>query len=646
MLSSSCALEAPASSSRSRCVPTALVALASRVALLAFLLPLAGPPYDSSFHLLPPGALQERRALDSAVVRALAPLASWDGAYFLHLAAPWGGYAYEQFHAFFPALPAALSAAARALPLSPRPALLLTGALLSVACFVAAAVALEDLTRRVTRCRAASRAAALAFCVSPGGVFFSALYTEAPFAALAFAGLALCEAAADAAEGGGGSGGERVRPPPQIHWVRRAYLRLAGGAALLCAASAVRSNGLTTALFVAWSGARIWRAGAARERRAAASAVAVGSVGGGRGRRALSRCYAWLAHWAGVALLCALVCVPFITFQWYAHALYCAPAPAALRNALHAVLGGAPLPGLDAWGGGARGTSYGAPSWGEDAPHRDLHDRPWCGGDGSEPPSLFHVLLHPPTPYAFVQATHWGVGLGRRWVAPNQLPQFALATPMACAALSAFLFAIAGGGCWAQQRVCSEGLCEGCGGVGMSGVESPVPQEGGDKPNTREEVTAGGGVVRRREGGRGVRGGSRPPPVSLLVSHTPCDGGVATSTEWAELSEIITDALTPLLWQQQQQEPAPAPLPPLALSSRTRTLPYVAHWVLLAGATIVAAHPQVATRLCAAACPALYWWLARTWRRGGRVMRAALAVWCVGYSLVGGALFMHSMNWT
>jgi phosphatidylinositol glycan class V len=240
---------------------TAYIALLSRLLVISFTCcaGLLGSPYDTSFPLLParPGLAPEALALDGAVLAVLAPLARWDGVYYLHLASPWGSYGDgEHLSAFLPGFPFALRCARAALRpleaaglLSPRPALLLGGVALNVACFVVAAVALEALTARVLG--RGGRAAALAFCASPGGVFFSAVYTEAPFAAATFLGLLALEGVV--AWGGGGGGARRRGSAGGGGGSAGAAVCLATGAAVLAAAAALRSNGALGAVFVAWA---------------------------------------------------------------------------------------------------------------------------------------------------------------------------------------------------------------------------------------------------------------------------------------------------------------------------------------------------------------------------------------------------------
>lgn len=67
-------------------------------------------PYDTSGDLLQPNKRSDAKPLDALILRAFAPFANWDGAYFTYIADH--GYDTEQFHAFFPLLPSLLSGVA------------------------------------------------------------------------------------------------------------------------------------------------------------------------------------------------------------------------------------------------------------------------------------------------------------------------------------------------------------------------------------------------------------------------------------------------------------------------------------------------------------------------------------------------------
>jgi hypothetical protein len=110
-------------------------------------------------------------------------------------------------------------------------------------------------------------------------------------------------------------------------------------------------------------------------------------------------------------------------------------------------------------------------------------------------------------------------------------------------------------------------------------------------------------------------------------------------------------------------------------------LPYLLHWLLLTATAAVAMHVNVVTRFVAAACPALYWFLADAWLRAASPTAAAARVdavdqalrsarlasyapsphgalmlvldarfwmlgWCVGFTLAGGLLFPNFLPWT
>lgn len=230
-------------------------ALAVRLSTLALSAVTAAvvPPYDQSSDLL-------------AVAPLLRGVASWDAVYMRHIALH--GYTHEQTHAFYPLYPIAVLRPLSRLANGADP--LLVGVLVNLAAFPLAAVLLLRLGTLVLRDAGVSKRvpllAALAFGVTPAGIFFTAPYTECLFALASFAGM-LC-----------------------VEQRRRAAAVLAFGAA-----AALRSNGLLYGGFFLWPHVRrLWthRSVAARE--------------------------------LALDLLCAaLVCVPTVGVEWYGRALYC-----------------------------------------------------------------------------------------------------------------------------------------------------------------------------------------------------------------------------------------------------------------------------------------------------------------------------------
>ncbi len=262
---------------------TALAAALVRGAVVAVAVVTAmlGRPYDDSIAvatppLAPAAAAAEAPGagavswLDGLLLRAVVPLASWDGVFFQRIAE--AGYEYEQFHAFFPLVPAVGRAvsiwvvqpicAAAGQPLSPRVSWAVAAVLVSNVSHVVACVLLLWLTERVLAVpagrgtsgssRAASKAAArrlavtaaTLFAITPAGVFASAAYTESLFAALTFGGLLLVERArslvveATAAERAGSWAG--------------ALGFASAGALVLAAATLARSNGATHAGYLGY----------------------------------------------------------------------------------------------------------------------------------------------------------------------------------------------------------------------------------------------------------------------------------------------------------------------------------------------------------------------------------------------------------
>lgn len=267
-----------------------LVALASRAVVLLFsnLFSWTVGEYDTSSsidleHLL--GGTEACRARCWGV----GPLAHWDSVYFLRIAQA-GTYEFEQFHAFFPFLPFAirvLSSAAGVL--GSRCSMMWMGWLLTSLCFAASVVVFHRLSVAVighishpppkTSTTAAAAAADLRrradvatalFMLNPATIFFSAVYTESPFAFFSLAGL--------------------------LAWFRRRYL-LAWTLFLIC--GFVRSNAFLFAGFFFWDALSILCMGHAKTQ---------------------SR---WVFRAVLLVVLGLCLLLPFLLFQIYGHALYC-----------------------------------------------------------------------------------------------------------------------------------------------------------------------------------------------------------------------------------------------------------------------------------------------------------------------------------
>jgi phosphatidylinositol glycan class V len=218
---------AAAAPPRSRAGRVLCLALASRLAMLAVMAAADAGFEDlsSSAHLQNFPCAGGGADATPGAATPLDGLAPWDSVYFVRIAKC--GYEVDTLNAFFPLLPGALRAAAR-LPgaaalgrcLPPESLFALAGLALSAAAFCAAALALHALTLRVLGDAELADLAAILFCFNPASVFYSAVYTEALFAACTWTGLLLL---------------------PERHWA---------GVAALAAAAAARSNGILGCWFV------------------------------------------------------------------------------------------------------------------------------------------------------------------------------------------------------------------------------------------------------------------------------------------------------------------------------------------------------------------------------------------------------------
>lgn len=261
-------------------------AVCSRVCLfvLSALSRAVVPAYDTSASISVDRAPGDS-VTDAAVKSLFGGLGNWDAVYFLRVAEA-GGYEFEQEHAFFPLLPAAIRFLSRALvqvpagmlgiSISTPSASLLAGVVITNVCFVLAAVALYRLTSKVVG-KAVGLRAALLFTVNPSSIFFSAVYTESPFALCSFLGMNL------ALECLPTRGQERRRGKG---------VRICAVLSFICA-GALRSNGLVLAGFFLYEAlVRVVNRG-----RVGAICTAVGSA--------------------------LIVGLPFLAFSHYAAAFYC-----------------------------------------------------------------------------------------------------------------------------------------------------------------------------------------------------------------------------------------------------------------------------------------------------------------------------------
>lgn len=315
-------------------------ATASRLllVLLAIVADLLITDYDTSAHelkCLTETAIASSSNLDCLIRRLLGGFGLWDGVYFRRIAQL--GYENEQNFAFFPFLPAVLHLFSLLRPafLSVDAWQLLVGVLFSQTCFVFAARELYKLTLLVftgppsshhisdtTTAHRLARTAGLLFCITPAGIFMSAIYSESPFALLSLLSLRLLA----------------ERKP----WPASLVLALAGF---------VRSNAFLLAVFFV---ASCYRRHSYRPLPSTS----------------LSQ---FVLAWTACALQCLVTVLPFVATQLYAASLFC--------------------PG-----------------------------RPWCNA----------VPL--PSIYSFVQSHYWGNGLFAYWI-PKQIPNFLLASPIACFSL-------------------------------------------------------------------------------------------------------------------------------------------------------------------------------------------------------------------
>ncbi|XP_029161454.1 GPI mannosyltransferase 2 [Nylanderia fulva] len=134
-------------------------------------------------------AEKERSLWDQIINFLFNGLTRWDGEYFLHIAKY--GYTYENTIAFYPLYPAMIRIVAiilmKILPILNSQSIMIIAAMfINFACFVKSALILYDLTQCVFKDTIIAYKAAILYCINPGSIFFSAVYSESMFAYLTF----------------------------------------------------------------------------------------------------------------------------------------------------------------------------------------------------------------------------------------------------------------------------------------------------------------------------------------------------------------------------------------------------------------------------------------------------------------------------
>ena len=675
-------------------VRLAVVLLAAAAAWLA-------RPYDDSLAAIrsaPPTS-----DLDALLKRTVVPLASWDGVFFQRIGE--AGYEYEQFHAFFPLVPAAGRTVAMWLvqpvcaalgqPLAPETAWVAAAVVVSNVSHVVACVLLLWLTERVmavpatdsasdrvkARASAAVRRLALTaatlFAFTPAGIFASAAYSESPFAALTFAGLLFIEHARSVAVG------------PSKHKLLPIVGSAAVGSLFLAAASVARSNGAThggyllfaameasacvlgprllvpaaagtgepTGTAAAWSR---WLWGAGTESRDGAGpahdpAATAGLSSGGtrrrRGRRAMESAFAETTPEPHAAHGAA-------DFRGW-------PSPVVAAHARDWLC---PCIGADARAAGAADWLFSSSGPAESVPSGpDDAARPSPGAQAAAVCAMsagtgLAVVVAAPVA-AFSLFGHWLYCGAPAWAAGGGVVASSARGVAAAAAAAAEL--LLGASLPAPPAAGDRPWCGTAGGLGLYGYVQDEywgvgPFRYWELKQLPNFVLAGPalaaavcGVLWYFHGriGRTVCGvggliaaaGGVSVPGALRMGVTVPAGAAAT------LAPRAADGIAAAGDVDDVGRPGAVPWQAAALVLSPRALPYFVHWGVLAATAIVAMHIQVATRFMAA-CPALAWWLAVLWLWPESEARASyrwwVAAWLLSYTAAGAVLFPLFYPWT
>lgn len=149
--------------------------------------------HDSSASLILNDNTQHYSLLDQLVIKLFGVFIRWDSFFFYHIAE--NGYVYEQETAFFPFLPYMMKFLSNTILyplqifLNYKCVLLISGVLIVNVSFVLATATLYRLGIRIFKDEKFSRIAAICYCLTPSGMFSTAVYTESLFAFLTFYGM-------------------------------------------------------------------------------------------------------------------------------------------------------------------------------------------------------------------------------------------------------------------------------------------------------------------------------------------------------------------------------------------------------------------------------------------------------------------------
>jgi len=149
--------------------------------------------HDSSASLILSDNQQNYSTLDHIVIKLFGVFIRWDSFFFYHIAE--NGYIYEQETAFFPFLPLMMRFLSNSILyplqfiLSYKSVLLISGVLIVNISFVLATLTLYKLGIKIFKDEKFSRITAICYCLTPSGMFSTAVYTESLFAFLTFLGM-------------------------------------------------------------------------------------------------------------------------------------------------------------------------------------------------------------------------------------------------------------------------------------------------------------------------------------------------------------------------------------------------------------------------------------------------------------------------